>query len=142
MRLASKRRFVVLGSVAFVLTIGIVATAYAKVRPGTPIMVSNLRHMDGIIAGLALTDLSKVEEHAKGIKANAAILKTVKVTDLGMNIPASKQADFVKYATALETEAGNVVEACQKAQPVKVVDGFRNMIANGCFACHANVRDP
>src|SRR5688572_28037406 len=85
------------------------AAAFAKVRPGTPIMISNLRHMDGIIHGLALTDLAKVAEHARGIKANASVLKAVKVTDLGMSIPAEKQAEFVKYATALETEAQNVI---------------------------------
>ena len=53
--------------------------AYAKLRPGPPIMVSNLNYMNNIMKGFALTDFSVVAENAKAIKANAAILKTVKV---------------------------------------------------------------
>jgi hypothetical protein len=120
----------------------LVATAHAKLHAGPPIMLSNLSHMNGIMRGLALTDLSIVAEHARGIKANAQALQKVKVGDLKTDIADSKQADFVKYAQALEREAAALEEAANQGNPGKVLEAHKNMIANGCFACHSKVRDP
>ena len=117
------------------------AVAWAKLRPGPPVMLSNLNHMQSIVKALALTDFAGVAEHAKAIKANAAVLKTVKVQDLDAGIPAAKQAEFVKYATALETEAGNLAAAAEGGQPGKALDAYKNMIGTGCFACHSKLRD-
>jgi hypothetical protein len=58
-----------------------------------------------------------------------------------VGIPAAKQAEFVKYATALETEAANLINAAQSGQPGKALDAYKNMIATGCFACHSKLRD-